>query len=222
MEVLEAIKKRRTIRVFTKRATEEQVRRLLLAGVQAPSGSNVQPWEFIIIDDPGIIEQIAERKYQQTLKMDIDDVILENPAAIEQIHQQSLKTPFSLVRATRQKNAYQNCAVIAVCNKKGHGIGRKPWMNVENIASTWMCIQNIALAATAEGLGVQISILREEHQIAVEKLLGIPDDHELATMIMIGVPAGIPNRREFGADRPEFSWLHRNRFSTDQSARSSP
>jgi nitroreductase len=87
-------------------------------------------------------------------------------------------------------------------------------MNVENIASTWMCIQNIALAATAEGLGVQISILREEHQIAVEKLLGIPDDHELATMMMIGVPAGIPNRREFGADRPEFSWLHRNRFST--------
>jgi nitroreductase len=215
MEVFEAIKTRRTIRTFTKKATEEQVRKLLLAGVLAPSGSNVQPWEFIIIDDPKIIEQIAEHKYQQTLKMDIDEAILKNPAAIEKIHQQSLKTPFRLDRATKQKNAYQNCTVIAVCNKKGHGIGRKPWMNVENIASTWMCIQNIALAATADGLGVQISILREEHQIAVEKLLGIPDDHELATMIMIGVPAIIPKKREFGADRTDFSWLHRNHFRTE-------
>jgi nitroreductase len=214
MEVFEAIKTRRTIRTFTKKATEEQVRKLLLAGVLAPSGSNVQPWEFIIIDDPKIIEQIAEHKYQQTLKMDIDEAILKNPDTIEQIHQQSLKTPFPLGRATKQKNAYQNCTVIAVCNMKGHGIGRKPWMNVENIASTWMCIQNIALAATAEGLGVQISILREEHQKAVEKLLGIPDDYELATMIMIGVPAIFPKQREFGADRQEFSWLHRNRFST--------
>jgi nitroreductase len=215
MEVFEAIKTRRTIRAFTKKATEEQVRRLLLAGVQAPSGSNVQPWEFIIIDDPSIIEQIAEHKYQQTLKMDMDEAVLKNPAAIEQIHQQSLKTPFSLDRATKQKNAYQNCAVIAVCNKKGHGIGRKPWMNVENIASTWMCIQNIALAATADGLGVQISILREEHQIAVEKLLDIPDDYELATMILIGVPEIIPKQREFGTDRPEFNWLHRNHFRKD-------
>ena len=80
MEVYEAIKTRRTIRTFTKKATEEQVRKLLLAGVQAPSGSNVQPWEFIIIDDPSTIEQIAEHKYQQTLKMDIDEATLKNPA----------------------------------------------------------------------------------------------------------------------------------------------
>jgi nitroreductase len=215
MEVYEAINSRRTIRAFKKKASEEQVRKLLLAGVQAPSGSNVQPWEFIIIDDPKIIEQIAEHKYQQTLKMDIDEAILKNPATIEQIHQQTLKTPLIPNRAAKQKSAYQNCAVIAVCNKKGHGIGRKPWMNVENIASVWMCIQNIALAATADGLGVLISILREEHQIAVEKLLNIPDDHELATMIMIGVPEIIPKQREFGTDRTEFNWLHHNRFRKD-------
>ncbi|MEE9458614.1 MAG: nitroreductase family protein [Candidatus Bathyarchaeia archaeon] len=215
MEVYEAIKTRRTIRTFKKKATEEQVRKLLLAGVQAPSGSNVQPWEFIIINDPTTIERIAEHKYQQTLKMDIDETILKNPATIEQIHQLTLKTPLSTGRATKQKNSYQNCTVIAVCNKKGHGIGRKPWMNVENIASVWMCIQNIALAATADGLGVQISILREEHQIAVEKLLNIPDDHELATMIMIGVPEIIPKQREFGTDRSDFNWLHHNRFRKD-------
>ncbi len=90
-------------------------------------------------------------------------MVLDDPSIIEQICEQTLE-PLSLKMAKGQKNSYLNSTVIAVCNKKGHGIGRKPWMNIENIASTWMCIENMALAATADGLGVQISILREEHK----------------------------------------------------------
>jgi nitroreductase len=213
MDVYEAIEKRRSVRVFKQGVSEEQLRKIILAGTKAPSGSNVQPWEFIIIDDPKIIEQIAEHKYQQTLKMIIDQMILDDPTIIEQIYQQTLKKPLSLQGAVRQKNAYRNCTVIAVCNKKGHGIGRKPWMNIENIASTWMCIENMALAATADGLGTVTSILREEHKVAVEKLLGIPEDYELATMVLIGVKGEVPGERR-GVVRPAFSWLHRNRFGT--------
>jgi nitroreductase len=43
MDVYEAIEKRRTIRTFKQGVSEEQLRKLLLAGVNAPSGSNVQP-----------------------------------------------------------------------------------------------------------------------------------------------------------------------------------
>ncbi|MFC1908984.1 nitroreductase family protein [Chloroflexota bacterium] len=200
--------------VALSKKSEEQLQKLLLAGVNAPSGSNIQPWEFIIIDDLKIVEQIAEYKYHQSLKMVIDETVLNAPGIIEQIYQQTLETLPSSQRAIRQKNAYRDCTVIAVCNKKGHGIGRKPWMNVENIASTWMCIENMALAATADGLGLQISIFREEHKRAVEQVLCIPEDYELTTMVLIGVPAEVPSKREFGAARPDFSWLHRNRFSS--------
>ena len=210
MDVYEAIEKRRTIRNFKQGISEDQLRKLLLAGVKAPSGSNVQPWEFIIIDDSKIIEQIAEHKYQQSLKMRIDQMVLNDPSIIEKICEQTLE-PLSLQMTMGQKNNYLNSTVVAVCNKKGHGIGRKPWMNIENIASTWMCIENMALAATADGLGVQISILREEHKIAVEKLLGIPEDYELATMVLIGVKGEEPGERRGGV-RPAFSWLHKNRF----------
>ena len=212
MDVYEAIERRRTIRTFKQAVSEEQLQKLLLAGVKAPSGSNIQPWEFIVIDDAEIIKQIAEHKYQQSLKMVVDQMVLDQPSLIEQICQQTLERPVSTHMATRQKNAYLNCNVIAVCNKKGHGIGRKPWMNIENIASTWMCIENMALAATAEGLGFQISIFREEHKTAVEKLLGIPEDYELTTMVMIGIPTEVPSKREIGVGRQDFSWLHRNRF----------
>lgn len=50
--------------------------------------------------------------------------------------------------------------------------------------------------------------------MAVEKLLGIPEDYELATMLLIGIPSEAPHTREFGTMRPDFSWLHRNNFAT--------
>jgi nitroreductase len=219
MDVYEAIEKRRSVRVFKQGVSEEKLRRIILAGTKAPSGSNVQPWEFIIIDDKRIIKQIAEHKYQQSLKMALDEMMLDDPRIIEKICCQALSKPLSLEKARIQKDAYQNCTVIAVCNKKGHGIGRKPWMNIENIASTWMCIENMELAVTAEGLGMVTSIFREEHKVAVEKLLGIPEDYELATMVLLGVEGEFLERQEILGERrakvrPAFSWLHRNRFGT--------
>jgi len=55
--------------------------------------------------------------------------------------------------------------------------------------------------------------LREEHKVAVEKLLGIPEDYELATMVLIGVKGEVPGERR-GVVRPDFSWFHRNRFGS--------
>ena len=219
MEVYEAIEKRRTVRSFSSPMSEQQLGKLLLAGVKAPSGSNVQPWEFIILDDPELIERIAQLKYQQTLKMALDNMFLNDPSTIEQFFEPDHHTSVSSRGALRQKEAYERCSVVAVCHQKGHGIGRKPWMNVENIASTWMCIENIMLAATSDGLGVQISILREEHKIAAEKLLGISADYELATMLLIGVPSKPIREREFGSARPNFSWLHRNNFGASTTLR---
>jgi len=61
MEIHEVIAKRRTIRIFKKKASEEQLKKIILAGTQAPSAGNSQPWEFIMIDDQKTIDQIAER-----------------------------------------------------------------------------------------------------------------------------------------------------------------
>ena len=69
MEMHEVMAKRRTIRIFKKKASEEQLKKIILAGTQAPSAGNSQPWEFIIIDDQKTIDQIAEQKYQLSLTM---------------------------------------------------------------------------------------------------------------------------------------------------------
>ena len=50
MDVFEAIKTRRSTRRYkSEDVSEEQVEKLLGAAIMAPSGGNMQPWDFIII-----------------------------------------------------------------------------------------------------------------------------------------------------------------------------
>lgn len=40
--------------------TSEQVSAILHAAMSAPSGVNKQPWEFIVVDDPQLLKQLAD------------------------------------------------------------------------------------------------------------------------------------------------------------------
>lgn len=58
--MLDAIKNRRSIRVFnSKKVEEEKINELLKAGMQAPSAKNQQAWKFIVITSKDIIVEIA-------------------------------------------------------------------------------------------------------------------------------------------------------------------
>lgn len=59
MEVMEAIRGRRAVRRFTgEKVSLEDMKKILEAGTWAPSGSNVQPWEFILVMDEDNIEKV--------------------------------------------------------------------------------------------------------------------------------------------------------------------
>jgi len=60
MEVLEAIKTRRSIRGYKKDPVPEEVlEQILEVGRWAPSASNMQPWEFITFTDPEVKRQVT-------------------------------------------------------------------------------------------------------------------------------------------------------------------
>lgn len=59
METLEAIKTRRSIRQYKDEALSDDIlRELLEAGMSGPTGGNNKPWQFIIINDPEILQEI--------------------------------------------------------------------------------------------------------------------------------------------------------------------
>lgn len=58
--VIEAIRRRRSVRQFTKEPVAEEALNLILeAAVWAPSGKNNQPWKFAVITDPVLKESLA-------------------------------------------------------------------------------------------------------------------------------------------------------------------
>lgn len=182
MELNEAIDRRRTVRIFAKGATEEQLRRVVLAGSKVPSAGNKQSWEFIIIDDSKIIEQISEIKYQLNRKF--------SPGPGET--QKDVEA-----KALNQKKWFRNASVVAVCTRSGDS------------STGWLAVENMSLAAVGEGLGSNIISYWAEGKKEVEKILGLPEDYELTCVLKFGAP-GVevtPPKR-----RTEFSWLHRNKF----------
>jgi len=61
VDCLEAIRTRRSIRAFTKeKVADEQVEKIIEAGMYAPSAGNQQPWQFIVITDKNILEKVPD------------------------------------------------------------------------------------------------------------------------------------------------------------------
>ncbi|MBW2030556.1 MAG: nitroreductase family protein [Deltaproteobacteria bacterium] len=184
MDFYEVNEKRRTIRKFKAPAGEEQLRKLITEGTKAPSSRNTQGWEFVMVDDPNLIEEISEIKYVLTR---------DNKPRGEPV-------PTELeVAAQRQKETFANASIVLVYHPEGAG----------HAAGAWCCIQNMLLAAVAEGLGSKISYFRGEATERINRLVKAPEGVTLAAAIHFGVPAEDPGPRSL---RPEGSWLHRNRF----------
>lgn len=184
MELYQAIEQRRTIRQFKGVATEEQLKRILAAGTQAPSGMNKQNWEFVAVDDPETIDKISQVKY----------VLIRGKAAGEAVPDELEKA------ALKQKGSFNNASLIVVyCNRE-----------LADSAGPWCCIENMSLAAVAEGLGTRIARYSGNAIGQINAILNAPQQMELVAALSIGIPAEEPAPRKL---RPEGSWLHRNRFA---------
>ncbi len=62
MNILEIIKKRRSVReYFDKEVSEELIEKIIEAGIWAPSACNVQGWHFLVINNKERIRELAEK-----------------------------------------------------------------------------------------------------------------------------------------------------------------
>jgi nitroreductase len=191
MDVYEAIEKRRTIRIYKAPASEKQLLKIIMAGTKAPSAMNRQPWEFIIVDEKKVIGHLADLKYQLNRR---DSPHHSIPEVVEE-------------NALEQKRSFENASVVAICAPLG-------WER-----STWLCIENMSLAAVTEGLGSGIVLYWGKERKTAEKLLGVPRGFRLTAVLKFGIPGeeGYPSdKNPYAPRRQEFSWLHRNIFGNLQ------
>lgn len=87
------IRERHSVRKYdaTWKMTEEEIKEILADAILAPSSSNLQPWRFIVIQDPSLKEKLLPVAFNQQQVVDASAVIavigdLEAYQNVEKIH----------------------------------------------------------------------------------------------------------------------------------------
>lgn len=159
--VYRAIRERRDVRsgYLPEPLSEQVLGRLLEAAHHAPSVGLMQPWRFILI------------RAMEVRKAVHDIFLRSNRAALETYDSDRAKKYASL-KLEGILEAPQNLCIV--CNpdcERGHRLGRHS-MPETALYSAVCAVQNLWLAARAEGIGVGwVSILDKE---ALQEVLHIP------------------------------------------------
>lgn len=172
--VYRAIYERRDVRSFftPDPVSEEILGRLLNAAHHAPSVGLMQPWEFILIRDLSVRRKVHELFHRAR---DAASLIYENDD--ERARYLNLKLAGILDAPVNM------CVVCDPTSGRGHGLGRQT-MPETPLYSTVCAIQNLWLAARAEGIGVGwVSIVDVPD---LKALLGIPEHIVLVAYLCIG------------------------------------
>lgn len=193
--IYRVMRSRRDVREFRSTPVPlEVIQRILEMAHYAPSVGFMQPWNFILITSLDIRRQIKRMFEAQNER---------EAARIEDAERQRL---YGRLKLEGILEAPLNLAVT--CDRRRDDpfvLGRAP-MPQTDLYSTCLAIENIWLAARAEGVGVGwVSILDQQ---AVENLLQLPPGVELVAYLCIGYPI------EFRA-RPlleEVGWKERMRL----------
>ena len=162
MDVLEAIRTRRSVRKFSDRPVEpEKVREVLDAARLAPSWANMQCWRFVVVEDAAVKAQISELSY-------VDSYFAPKGYKTNPAQQALVDAP----------------VVIVACGEptlSGDLRGQQYYLTDVGIAT-----ENLMLAAHAQGLGsVFVGVFDEE---PLGELLNIPPGIRIVGLFPLGYP----------------------------------
>ncbi len=174
MELYEAIEKRHSVRSFTPDAVpREALDRLIHAATLAPSAMNEQPWHFYVTSGEA--------------RTRVGEVMAQTTTHLEEYV--DLIGPERHAEAVRWYSELGNAPVVIVCAMPK---ADDPFGRLNKQLSVGTAIQNLLLAATAEGLGACSITFAFWVRDELAALLGIPDDDEIVTIIALGYPGEEP------------------------------
>ncbi len=173
MEVLEAIKTRRSIRKYKSTPVDDKTVELILEAARwAPSWANTQCWRFVVVWDGSMRHRLADT---------LVDVAKGRP--------------------NRGTEAMRDAPVVIVaCAELGRsGFSSGEPKELVTDKGDWfmfdvaLAMQNLTLAAHSLGLGtVYIGAF---DAIEAAKILGVPDGYSVVTMTPLGYPDENPPPR---------------------------
>lgn len=173
--VYRVIAERRDMRHFLPQAVAPEVlTRILQAAHQAPNVGLMQPWRFIRITDADLRKRIHQL---------VDEERIQTAKAIGEYENTARMAEFMRLKV----EGILDCGellIASLCNKRDGDIFGRRTLPEMDLASVSCAIQNMWLAARAEGLGMGwVSIF---DPIKLATLLNIPDDAKPIAVLCLG------------------------------------
>lgn len=188
MEFYEVVKKRRTTREWqNKDVPLDVIKRIIDAGLAAPSNNHLREWEFVVLHDPEEKDNALGLVKAWTAEHGLSDPDRLFPVGTIQQRMYKYAMP-------RQYSMLRSAPYVIIPLFKANRLNCEYVNQLNAFASIWCVVENIFLAATAEGLGYSMRIPVGTEGESVCKALGVPGDYMMPCYIGIGYPAeGAPS-----------------------------
>ena len=186
--VYRAIETRRDVRgEFLDRPVEDAViARLLEAAHHAPSVGLMQPWNFIVIRDP-------------VLRRSIRDIVLRRSDEAAAMFDDERAAAYQRLKLEGIVDAPVNICVTCDRERGGKVVLGRTHQRDTDLLSTACAVQNLFLAARAEGIGVGwVSIFEPDD---LRPLLNLPDPVVPVAYLCVGYVEELFKRPELEARR---------------------
>jgi len=182
MPLEEAMSTQRAIRRLKTDPVEDAlVLRLIELALKAPTGSNAQSWEFIIVRDPATKRAIG--------RLNRSIFSLYSRVARRVVKTDS-KSQRSLDAVQWQADHFEEIPVIIVACQRGRYVPFVHILAATYFGSIFPSIQNLLLAARAANLGAALTTFPLWNMIALRRILGLPWNVTPCAVIPLGWPLG--------------------------------
>jgi nitroreductase len=184
VDFYDVLSRRRSVREFQSRPVEtDKLQRVLEAGLKAPTHNHLREWEFILVQDSGQrlkVVEAGDRSQDLTGKEQLKK-------AVEGLSDALQKEMYLKALSVQRRMLLISPELLAVCYRMRKPLAEcKTLYELNDLASVWTCIENILLAMAAEGL---YGVTYMPHETSsLKKILKVPAEYEIATLIPIGYP----------------------------------
>ncbi len=185
MEFYEAIEKRRTTRDFeNENIPSDVIERIIEAGLKAPTNDHMRDWHYIVIRDRNTVMKLFEIVPKSISDDDMNKLIEDwnlNDNEQQAAYRNAVPKQYKMLIDA-------SVIVIPLLKQKTDILNPENISHLNGFASIWCSIENIFLAATAEGYGCSLRIPLGNEGEWSRNVLQYPNDYFMPCFIGIGKP----------------------------------